>query len=133
MPAVSKLLFCIDDDDDDCSLIEEATAELDPRIIFMARHNGKAALEFLHQQKARNYFPCLIFLDINMPGMTGKEVLVEIKKDVVLKNIPVVVFTTSSSTVDQLFCEKYGVEMITKPNKASGFKKAVQQMVSAKC
>ncbi|MGZ8538752.1 MAG: hypothetical protein ACXWV9_10840 [Flavisolibacter sp.] len=75
-----KLLLCVEDDEDDCVWIEEASAEIDPRLVFVAKSNGKEALMFLHRQKEQNFLPCLILLDLNMTGMDGKQTLVEIKK-----------------------------------------------------
>jgi two-component system, response regulator len=128
-----KLLLCVEDDEDDCAWIEEASAELDPRLVFVAKPNGKEALMFLHRQKEQNFLPCLILLDLNMPGMDGKQTLQEIKKVPDFKKIPVVVFTTSSSKKDQLFCEQYGAEMITKPDQAKELKKTIQHIVLSRC
>src|SRR5688572_27698781 len=128
-----KLLLCVEDDEDDCIWIEEASAEIDPRLVFVAKPNGKEALMFLHRQKQQNFLPCLILLDLNMPGMDGKQTLTEIKKDPELEKIPVVVFTTSSSKNDKIFCEKYGAEMVTKPDQAKELKKTIQDIVMSRC
>jgi CheY-like chemotaxis protein len=48
----------------------------------------------LHQLSAENKLPCLILLDINMPGMDGRETLIKIKQHEQLKNIPVAMFST---------------------------------------
>ena len=65
--------------------------------------NAEEALNILHYiSKSNGNLPCpdLILLDLNMPGMGGKEFLKNIKSDEKLKRIPVVVLTTSSSEKD---------------------------------
>ena len=133
MSAEPKLLLCVEDDEDDCQWIEEAAQEIDPRLVFVAKSNGREALAFLNRQKEQNYLPCLILLDINMPVMDGRQTLSQLKKDPTFKNIPVVVFTTSSSKSDLHFCEQYGVDMITKPNRISELKNAVRHLVMSRC
>src|SRR3982751_3548574 len=105
-----KLLLCVEDDEDDCGWIEEAATGIDPRLVFVAKHNGNDALNFLHRQKELHFLPCLILLDINMPIMDGRQTLIAIRNDPSFRDIPVVVFTTSSSKADQLFCESYQAE-----------------------
>ena len=67
-----------------------------------------------------------------MPMMNGKETLVALKKDPVLKNIPVLVFTTSSTKAYQLFCEQYA-DMVTKPVRPSELKRVIEHVVLSRC
>ena len=90
---------------------------------------GVSALDILQQLKISGNPPCLIILDINMPVLNGKETLSIIKKDEVLKSIPVVVFTTSGSLSDQHFCHLHGAEMITKPPNFRNFKSVVHKLL----
>jgi CheY-like chemotaxis protein len=124
-----KLLLCIEDDQDDIALIEEAALEFDSSLRFVAKANGKEAMMFLHRQKQQEYLPCLVLLDINMPVMNGIEVLEELKNDSAFKKIPTVVFTTSSGQREKLLCDGYGVELITKPNRVSEFKKVLAHLL----
>jgi len=133
MNTTDKLLLCVEDDHDDSLWIGEISAEVDPKIVFVAKPNGRDALLFLDHQKEQNHLPCLILLDLNMPLMDGKETLLAIKKDPELREIPVVVFTTSSSKKDELFCEKHGAEMITKPQSFPGFKRTIKHLVLSRC
>lgn len=61
--------------------------------------NGKKALEYLNDPEKEK--PCLILLDLNMPVMNGIEFLKNVKKDDLLKRIPVVVLTTSDYERDK--------------------------------
>ncbi len=66
-------------------------------------NSAEEALDFLYSRgvyKNRNTSPDLILLDLNMPGMGGKEFLKHIKGDGGLKQIPVVILSTSNSERD---------------------------------
>ena len=84
-----------DDDPDDCELVCEALHDVDPSILFMTANDGYEALAILRKNRR---LPDYIFLDINMPKMDGKTCLLELKKDQRLKNIPVVIYSTTTNT-----------------------------------
>lgn len=87
----------VDDDADDrlffCKALTKTT-----RINCLRAASGKDAIEFLTEQN--NPVPQLIFLDINMPIMTGWEFLTKRRSDQRLKNIPVIMFSTSANQRD---------------------------------
>lgn len=126
----SKKVLCVDDDVDDQLIVSETIQEIDDSIEVATALNGQEALEFLDQAKSSGDLPCLIIMDINMPLIDGKQALVEIKKDKTLDHVPVVMFTTSSSQLDMAFCEKYGVEFITKPINMQDFRNTIQKLLS---
>ena len=90
---------------------------------------GEDALDFLH---ARGAFvgagrPDLVLLDLNLPGLDGREVLASIKADEVLKSIPVIVLTTSDDEHDII--RSYGLHAncyLTKPVDFKKFIDAIQ-------
>jgi two-component system response regulator len=91
--------------------------------------DGVEAMEFLHQrgEYADAPRPDLILLDLNMPRKNGHEVLAEIKADAKLKNIPVVILTTSTSKEDVM--NAYGSHAncyISKPVDFNDFSKVVK-------
>lgn len=86
-------IMLIDDDEDDRKIFIEATMELDDSIICVTAADGSEALGYL--QDDRNDVPDFIFLDLRMPGLSGEECLVEIKKNPRIASIPVIVYTTS--------------------------------------
>ena len=118
-----------DDDLDDLMLMRHVLQDLDNEYNITEVHNGQEAIDFLKEAKKTNTLPCLIILDMNMPVLNGKETLTLIKKDEVLKQIPVVFFTTSNSEMDKLYCKRIGVEMITKPPQFSDLKEAVKKLL----
>ena len=91
--------------------------------------DGVEALSFLHKidKHADAIRPDLILLDLNMPRKDGREVLAEIKTDPELKNIPVVILTTSNTDEDVL--RSYDLHAncyITKPVDVDQFMAVVQ-------
>ena len=103
-----------DDDVDDLQMMREILMKNNKDFNLVEVGNGKQALEYL-ENKPDADLPCLIILDINMPVLDGKEALSFIKRNERLSDIPVVVFTTSASELDKLYCKRHGTEMITKP------------------
>jgi CheY-like chemotaxis protein len=93
-----KSVFIVDDDIDDREIFVEAIARIDPDIKCYTARDGEDALTIL----GNNHIgvPEIIFLDLNMPRMDGRQMLIELKKDAVLKNIPVVIYSTSNSKKD---------------------------------
>lgn len=92
-------LFLIDDDPDDQHVFAEALSEIDNSVSLLTSSNGLEALEILRE--AKTSLPDLIFLDLNMPKMSGKQFLKQIKSEPGLQNIPVLIYTTSSAISDR--------------------------------
>lgn len=93
--------------------------------------DGVEALEFLNQEGrfARAPRPDVILLDLEMPNKDGREVLAEIKADYDLKNIPVVILTTSQAHEDRTRSELLHVEAyLTKPVNMPKFIGLVRQL-----
>lgn len=104
-----------EDDLDDLFMIRQAFEQFDGVTQLLHASNGFEALEQLKKLKTEKHLPCLIILDINMPGMNGREALIRIRQSEDFKDIPVVLFTTSSSELDKAFARKWNAEFITKP------------------
>lgn len=104
-----------EDDLDDLFIVRQAFTNHNATIEVVHAHNGFEALQFLNNVADQEALPCLVILDINMPGMDGREALIRIKQSEQLKKIPVVMFSTSSSKLDKDFAAKWGAEFITKP------------------
>jgi CheY-like chemotaxis protein len=117
----SITILMADDDEDDCLLVSKAfeASRLANDLRFVA--DGEELMDYL---KHRGRYadaetaprPGLILLDLNMPRKDGREALKEIKEDAGLKDIPVVVLTTSKEDEDILRSYNLGANSyITKP------------------
>lgn len=91
------IIFYADDDAEDREIFCDALGEIDPDIKTILAQNGQEALTILANSTE---LPSYIFLDINMPAMTGKECLVKIKEIERLKNIPVIMYSTTSDKAE---------------------------------
>lgn len=114
------VILMADDDDDDYLLTQKALKESKLLNTLCRVSDGEELLDYLHgtgqfagQDCPR---PGVILLDLNMPKKDGREALKELKSDPDLKDIPVVVFTTSKAEEDIYKSYKLGVNsFITKP------------------
>ena len=107
----------------------EALAEVNPFIRCIMTKNGKEALGVLQSEIL--LLPDYIFLELNMPVMKGMACLAELKKLEVLKNIPVVMYSTSSDkdVVDESI--KLGaMDFFVKPSNFTGLKDFLRKFAS---
>ncbi|SKA43769.1 Response regulator receiver domain-containing protein [Chitinophaga eiseniae] len=110
-----KTLLLVDDDTDDQELFKLALAELDHPVKCLTAGNGQEALDNLCTHA---YRPDLIFLDLNMPLMNGIVFLKRIKDIDHLKNIPVIIYSTSDEPREISAARSMGaVDYITKPTR----------------
>jgi CheY-like chemotaxis protein len=86
-------IFYVDDDDDDKMIFREAIEQVQPDAELLLASDGREALDMLRKALV---IPTFIFLDINMPVMTGKEFLARIKTIERFKSVPVIIYTTAS-------------------------------------
>ncbi len=98
-PAKNLTILIVEDNPGDIRLIKEAmkTSSLDSTMY--VAHDGVEAIHFLETRK-RDSIPQLIVLDLNLPKKSGVEVLQFVKRDEMLKEIPVVVLTSSQNPQD---------------------------------
>src|ERR1051326_2348227 len=97
-------ILLVEDNPGDARLTTEALKEAKVRNKLNHIDDGEEALAFLRGQGkyAGAHRPDLILLDLNLPRKDGREVLAEIKSDLRLKRIPVVILTTSQAEEDIL-------------------------------
>jgi CheY-like chemotaxis protein len=112
-PAPTKpVILYAEDDFDDFESIKEALDQLSDQHVLLQANNGQEAVSFIENATV---LPSLIVLDLNMPVMDGKEVLLWLKERDGYKNIPVMIFTTSSREEDVKLCQKHGCTFFRKP------------------
>jgi len=124
-----KSIVLVDDDDDDCSLFEEAMFEVDSSAALMTANSCSQLLGQLSDVNAE--IPDLIVMDFNMPKQNGFECLAILKENNNLKDVPVIIFSTAAQreTVDLVY--KYGAAYyITKPDAFNALKRIVSRILS---
>jgi two-component system, chemotaxis family, response regulator Rcp1 len=131
-PSVRPIrILLVEDNPGDARLTQEALREGKIKNVLHHARDGVEALAYLRREGAHNEArtPDLILLDLNLPKRDGREVLAEIKNDSSLRQIPVVVLTTSQADEDvlrsyQLHANAY----VTKPVDFDRFVRVVKQI-----
>ena len=90
----AKTYYIVDDDTDDQQFLVEALTENEATSQCFTAHDGEEAITKL--KNASVPLTDVIFLDLNMPGMNGKQCLAELKRTPSLQHIPVIIYSTSS-------------------------------------
>jgi CheY-like chemotaxis protein len=126
-------VLLVEDSEGDVILTQKSFERAKPAVDVAHVENGEECMKYLRQQGkyAGAPPPDLILLDINMPLMNGREVLVEMHNDAKLRQIAVVVLTTSSADRDvaemyQLGCNSY----IIKPVDYAQFQTIIQTLTT---
>jgi CheY-like chemotaxis protein len=123
-----KNIFLVEDNPADRDLFLLAVERFDPTIACETAYNGSYALQML---QLSHPLPDVIFLDLNMPRMDGFEFLTLIKDNKRLRDIPVVILTTSAEDADR--CLHLGATLfLTKPDSLTLFRAMIQEVLSKK-
>ena len=128
----TTVVLLVEDDPGDQKLVKKALANQGMVNKLYIVGSGEEALEYLQRSKegdTQSPRPDLILLDLNMPGMGGKEFLKCIKADDDLCAIPVVVLTVSDSEIDIQQCYKlHAAGYIQKSATVDEFQKLVEKL-----
>lgn len=118
-----RRILLADDDADDRTLFEEVFSGLpSDEYKLHSVTNGEEVISYLRSVNNPEQLPDLIILDQNMPIMTGRDALEVIKSDDLLKQIPIVIYSTYNdrSFIDE--CMVHGVvAVLSKPDSYEGY------------
>lgn len=124
-----KSIFLADDDQDDCLLFKDALKEVCQETELVTAHDGMELMKKLDESVPPP--PDVIFLDLNMPKKNGFECLNEIRDTTRFKNIPVVIFSTSSSDLSINKSYDFGANhYICKPGSFVQLKLVIKNILS---
>lgn len=127
-PSLYKRLFIIDDDTEDQEIFIEALREVDASVICNTAMNGEDAF---HQLENMMVLPDLIFLDLNMPKLNGKQVLKELKRTDGVSEVPVIMYSTSFGPRDIEEIKQSGAAFyLLKPSRFDDLCKSLQEILS---
>ncbi|GAA4339696.1 response regulator [Flaviaesturariibacter amylovorans] len=122
-----NLILYADDDGDDRDMLESIFSS-HSGYRFRTFPDGQALLDYIDGGEKNQI--CLIVLDINMPRLGGIETLRQLRQDIQLVDLPVIVFTTSSSPGDRISAESLGASVFTKPNSLAEIAEVGQKMLA---
>jgi CheY-like chemotaxis protein len=109
---IKPVILYAEDDQDDFEGLKDALEQLSDKHDLVQAKNGTEVMSYLENGNA---FPGLIVLDLNMPIMDGKETLLWLKSREEFKDIPTMVFTTSSRDEDLKLCKSHDCTFFRKP------------------
>jgi CheY-like chemotaxis protein len=122
-------IVMVEDDHGHAKLIEKNIRRANINNEIMHFDHGQPALDYLFSEEVRANGPMLILLDLNLPDMSGNEILAEVKKDERLRRAPVVVLTTTDDKAEIQRCYDLGCNVyITKPVDYESFAGAIRQL-----
>lgn len=123
------LVMLADDDIDDRELFQETITRINSQVHVQTVSDGSQLLALLNNTKTT--LPDIVFLDLNMPGKNGLDCLREIKSSSRLKELPVVIYSTSAHMRDisETYC--HGANLyIKKPNSFNGLMAVIKAVFS---
>ena len=122
-------IVMVEDDHGHAKLIEKNIRRANISNDIVHFDHGQPALDYLFSDEVRANGPMLILLDLNLPDMSGTDILAEVKQDERLKRAPVVVLTTTDDKVEIQRCYDLGCNVyITKPVDDESFAGAIRQL-----
>ena len=126
---MGKTVFIVDDDIDDREFFREALHEIDGSITCVCAGSGNEAIELLNQP--HRVLPDYIFMDLNMPRLNGKQCLILIKKMERLRDVPVIIFSTTRQFHEAEETKKLGAALfLTKPSSFTELKNNLSLILS---
>lgn len=133
MDATATILIVEDTDEDYEACVTALTEDNNLGNPIVRCETGDEALDYLwgRGRFAQNSpdRPCLILLDLNLPGTDGREVLTLIKENEDLKMIPIIVMTSSRDEQDIEACYQHGANSyVVKPVDLNGFIQAITRL-----
>lgn len=110
-------ILMVDDDEEDRLLLKDTFEELGYGDCVQYEENGEKALAYLQQCiKEKKRLPCLMILDLNMPKLNGRQVLIKVKSEPLFQHIAVVIYSTSLNPVERDECLALGAHSyVVKP------------------
>lgn len=122
-------IFLADDDADDRLFFKEAIANMRNFDIKLSLfENGSQLMEYFDDKS--NEPPHILFLDLNMPGKSGKSCLSELRSDLRFRNMSIAIYSTSDSEKDVEDTFSGGANIyIHKPNDINKLKHAIQHVI----
>lgn len=122
-------IVMVEDDHGHATLIEKNIRRANISNEIMHFDAGQPALDYLFSAEVQANGPLLILLDLNLPDMSGIDILAEVKGDDRLKRAPVVVLTTTDDKTEIQRCYDLGCNVyITKPVDYESFASAIRQL-----
>lgn len=124
-----RLVVYADDDPEDLELISEAFNDFSETVRLQTFEDGYSLVSYLSGLLPFQPAPCLIILDVNMPGLNGKETLRKIRNLPRFEQVPVVLFSTSTLPSEKAFAKSFSAGFLTKPLHSNQVRQILDQLI----
>ena len=122
-------ILLVEDDPGHARLIERNLRRAHMTNEIITLRDGQAAVDYLFGEERRPLLPLLMLLDLNLPGLSGFQVLERLKAERWTKHIPVICLTTTDNPQDIERCYALGCNMyLTKPVAYAQFSESIRQL-----
>ena len=101
-------IFQVEDDEDFTLFMEHAVAEIGDNLNLKISPNGKDAMLYLKELQLNSSKPGMIILDIDLPGISGLDILKGIREIEFYRSVPIVIFSTSDNPKDMSTMMEFG-------------------------
>jgi CheY-like chemotaxis protein len=129
-PSGKSYILYVEDDVEDVELLKHVLDHTSFEIEVVHVPDGDKALRLLEAAKETHQFPEMIFLDINLPKLDGKETFVCLQADKAFARIPVVVLSTSNLSSDINYFQKFQIPYLVKPGDVNSFKESLIEVMN---
>lgn len=120
--STKNFVVYIDDDPDDLMFVKESLAHYEETLEVITFQKSPEGYNYLLNLENAGRKPCLIILDINMPALSGKELLQALRVIPFYDETPIILFTTSNSQNDEQFALLHKAGFVSKPMNAVDMK-----------
>lgn len=121
-------VLLVEDDPREQAMVLSVAEQLDPAPEVELVHNGKEALVYL-DELTQDRLPQLVLLDLDLPIVSGLEVLRRIRRRYLTRGVPVTVFTGSTSPDDLAVVERYNASFVRKPTLNDDYVETLQRIL----
>ena len=126
----TAVVYIVDDDRDDQDFLIAALEDIDPTIECFTANNGQEGLKKLETAAVPS--PAVIFLDLNMPRINGRQMLIHLKSHPTFKIIPVIICSTSSNETEMAELKALGAtDYMVKPSDGTTLKNKLLHILIA--
>ncbi|TFI54407.1 response regulator [Mastigocladus laminosus UU774] len=130
---LNEPLLVVEDSNEDFRILQRLMRRMAVQNPIHRCTSGDEVLDYLYKE-GKNIDglsrPSVILLDLNLPGIDGRDILEQLKQDKTFREIPIVIFTTSSNPKDIEFCYQKGANgYLVKPMDVQELQKTIQAFV----
>jgi len=126
---ILRPVLYVEDEENDAFLLQMGFQRAGVEHPLKVVRDGQEAIDYLSQTRTQHFLPCLVLLDLNLPRMSGLEVLEWLRQRPPFRDLPVVIFTSSEHQSDRTRARELGADdYVVKPSQVHRVTELVQKL-----